>query len=90
MGTKFHFKQTILNFGTKFTTGGQIQGTFAQGYHPPSLTFTAFSWIARYHYFFNVSSPGGLGDNYLEEITIATHLNDYFQLLWVSPIPPSS
>ena len=35
--------------------GGQIQSMFVQVYHVPSVTFTAFFRIARYHYSSNVS-----------------------------------
>ena len=69
LGTKFHFKQTILKFGTKFakksfyTNVGQIQSSFAQGYHVPGVTSTSFFRIARYHYYFNVSSPKVRRDN---------------------------
>ena len=39
---------------------------------------------------FNVSFSKGPGDDYLQQVIIGRHVNDYFQLLWVSPILPST
>ena len=36
------------------TNDGQIQSTFAQSYHIPSMTFTDFFLIAQYYYYFKV------------------------------------
>ena len=43
--------------------GGQIRGTLAQGFHVPSVIFTAIFRIPLYHYHFDVSSPKGRRDN---------------------------
>ena len=45
------------------TNGGQIQSTFAQDYHVPSITFMAFFQIARSPYSYNFSSPKGRKGN---------------------------
>ena len=45
LGTKFHFKQAILNFGTKYAqkgylhNSGQIQSTF-----PPKLSLIKYNF----------------------------------------------
>ena len=44
---------------------GQIQSTFVIVHHLPRLTFATIFRIARYHYYFNVSSPKGRRELFL-------------------------